>query len=81
MTDIDSTGLQVLNELAENYNKQGVFLGFANVNERVRRLMKAGGIDNLVKLNRFFTRIHDGVETAIKWKFLHTRNNSYKRGF
>jgi len=73
MTDIDSTGLQVLNELAEKYNKQGVFLGFANVNERVRKLMKAGKIDKLVEANRFFTRIHDGVETAIKWKFLHTK--------
>lgn len=71
MTDIDSTGLQVLGELAEKYNKQGIFLGFANVNERVRKLMKSGGIDKLVEIDRFFTRIHDGVESAIKWKFHH----------
>ena len=71
MTDIDCTGIQVLNELAEKYNKNGVFLGFANVNERVRKVLKAGGIDKLVEKNRFFTRIHDGVESAIKWKFLH----------
>lgn len=79
MTDIDSTGLQVLSELAEKYNNQGIFLGFANVNERVRKLMKAGGIDKLMEINRFFTRIHDGVESAIKWKFLHIRNESEKK--
>lgn len=79
MTDIDSTGLQVLSELAEKYNKQGIFLGFANVNERVRKLMKAGGIDKLMEINRFFTRIHDGVESAIKWKFLHIRNEQKKK--
>ena len=73
MTDIDSTGLQVLNELAEKYNKQGIFLGFANVNERVRKLMKAGKLDKLIEADRFFTRIHDGVESAIRWKFLHTK--------
>ena len=78
MTDIDSTGIQVLNELAEKYNKQGVFLGFANVNERVRKLMKSGGIDNLVNMNRFFTRIHDGVEMAIRWKFLHVKKEVTK---
>jgi sulfate transporter 4 len=78
MTDIDSTGIQVLNELAEKYNKQGIFLGFANVNERVRKLMKSGGIDNLVNMNRFFTRIHDGVEMAIRWKFLHVKNEVSK---
>jgi len=78
MTDIDSTGIQVLNELAEKYNKQGVFLGFANVNERVRKLMKSGGIDNLVNMNRFFTRIHDGVEMAIRWKFLHVKEEVSK---
>ena len=76
MSDIDSTGLQVLSELAEKYNKQGIFLGFANVNERVRKLMKAGGIDKLVEINRFFTRIHDGVESAIKWKFQHVQIDS-----
>jgi sulfate transporter 4 len=78
MTDIDSTGIQVLNELAEKYNKQGIFLGFANVNERVRKLMKSGGIDNLVNMNRFFTRIHDGVEMAIRWKFLHVKKEVTK---
>jgi anti-anti-sigma factor len=82
MSDIDSTGLQVLSELAEKYNKQGIFLGFANVNERVRKLMKAGGIDKLVEINRFFTRIHDGVESAIKWKFQHVQIDSEEeKGF
>jgi len=71
MSDIDSTGLQVLSELAEKHNKQGIFFGFANVNERVRKIMNAGGIDKWVEIERFFTRIHDGVESAIKWKFLH----------
>jgi sulfate transporter 4 len=78
MTDIDCTGIQVLNELAEKYNKNGVFLGFANVNERVRKVLKAGGIDKLVEKNRFFTRIHDGVESAIKWKFLHVKKEAKK---
>ena len=68
MTDIDCTGLQVLSELGEKYNKQGIFLGFANVNERVRKLMKAGNINKSIQTNRFFPRIHDGVESAIKWK-------------
>ena len=62
MTDIDCTGLQVLSELGEKYNKQGIFLGFANVNERVRKLMKAGNINKSIQTNRFFPRIHDGVE-------------------
>jgi sulfate transporter 4 len=78
MTDIDSTGIQVLNELAEKYNKQGIFIGFANVNERVRKLMKSGGIDNLVNMDRFFTRIHDGVEMAIRWKYLHVKKETLK---
>ena len=39
----------------EKYNKQGIFIGFANVNERVRKLMKSGGIDNLVNMDRFFS--------------------------
>jgi len=74
MTDIDSTGLQVLSEIAEKYNKQGVFLGLANVNERVRKLMKAGKLDKLIKPENFFSRIHDGVESAVKWKIFHLKN-------
>lgn len=69
MTDVDSTGLQVLNELGEKYKKQGIFMGFANVNERVKKLMQAGKIDQTVDTEKFFTRIHDGVESAIRWKF------------
>ncbi|AFP65321.1 sulfate permease (nucleomorph) [Chroomonas mesostigmatica CCMP1168] len=74
MTDIDSTGLQVLNELEEKYNKQGVFLAFANVNERVRKLMKAGNLNSMVAPKKIFSRIHDGVETAINWKNTHLNN-------
>lgn len=73
MTDIDSTGLQVISEIAEKYNKQGVFIGLANVNERVRKLMRAGHLDNLIKPENFFSRIHDGVEAAVKWKIYHLK--------
>ena len=73
MTDIDSTGLQILTELGEKYNKQGVFLGFANVNDRVRKLMKSANLDNLIEGKRYFSRIHDGVEAAIRWKNYHLK--------
>nr|UXY88200.1 sulfate permease [Cryptomonas curvata] len=73
MTDIDSTGLQILSELGEKYNKQGVFLGFANVNDRVRKLMKSANLDNLIENTRYFSRIHDGVEAAIRWKNHHLK--------
>ena len=71
MTDIDSTGLQILSELSEKYNKQGVFLGFANVNDRVRKMMKSANLDNLIENNRYFSRVHDGIEAAIRWKNYH----------
>ena len=73
MTDIDSKGIQVLNELAEKYNKQGIFIGFANVNERVRKLMKSGGIDNLVNMDRFFIRIHNGIKMSTRLKCFHVK--------
>jgi sulfate transporter 4 len=76
MTDIDSTGLQVLNELAEKYDKQGVFLGFANTNERVKNLIQMGKKITTLKEGRFFARIHDGIESAIRWKFFHTKYSS-----
>lgn len=74
MTDIDSTGLQVLGELYQKYNKQKIFMGFANVNERVRKLVKTSKLGNQGEYERFFSRIHDGVEYAIRWKFFHVKN-------
>jgi high affinity sulfate transporter 1 len=73
MTDIDSTGLQVLSEIGEKLNKQGVFMGFSNVNERVLNLIKAGDLNTNVYSENFFTKIHDGVEAAIRWKYFHLK--------
>ena len=74
MTDIDSTGLQVLNELYQKFNKQKIFMGFANVNERVKRLVETSKLGKEEECERFFSRIHDGVEYAIRWKFFHLKN-------
>jgi anti-anti-sigma regulatory factor len=74
MTDVDSTGLQVLNELYQKFNKQKIFMGFANVNERVKRLVETSKLGKDEECERFFSRIHDGVEYAIRWKFFHLKN-------
>jgi sulfate transporter 4 len=73
MTDIDSTGLQVLTEIGEKLNKQGVFMGFSNVNERVLNLMKAANTDRFIDSIKFFSKIHDGVEAAVRWKNYHLK--------
>jgi len=76
MADIDSTGLELLNEIKEKFKKRKIFFGLANVNERVRKLLNKIDFENGSYHSMFFLRIHDGVEAAIKWKLLEIKNLS-----
>jgi sulfate transporter 4 len=77
MTDIDSTGLGVLSEIAKKYIKQGVFFGLANVNDQVRKLMKVSNLEEIIRPNHIFSRVHDAVEAAIKWKTIWTQKEFF----
>jgi len=77
MTDIDSTGLGVLSEIAKKYIKQGVFFGLANVNDQVTKLMKVSNLDEIIKPNHIFSRVHDAVEAAIRWKTIWTKKDCF----
>ncbi|ABW98005.1 sut (nucleomorph) [Hemiselmis andersenii] len=77
MTDIDSTGLGVLSEIAKKYIKQGVFFGLANVNDQVTKLMKVSNLDEIIKPTHIFSRVHDAVEAAISWKTKWTKKEFF----
>jgi high affinity sulfate transporter 1 len=72
MTDVDTTASDVLEELDESLNDQGISLVFAELKDPVRRKIERYGLTRTINPQHFFPTIEDAVaafrqETGADW--------------
>ena len=72
MTDVDTTASDVLEELDEALNDQGISLVFAELKDPVRRKIERYGLTRTISPQHFFPTIEDAVaafrqETGADW--------------
>ncbi len=72
MTDVDTTASDVLEELDEALNTQGISLVFAELKDPVRRKIERYGLTRTINPQHFFPTIEDAVaafrqETGADW--------------
>jgi high affinity sulfate transporter 1 len=72
MTDVDTTASDVLEELDEALNDQGISLVFAELKDPVRRKIERYGLTRTINPQHFFPTIEDAVaafrqETGADW--------------
>ncbi len=72
MTDVDTTAADVLEDLDEALNAQGISLVFAELKEPVRRKIERYGLTRTIDPAHFFPAIESAVaafrqETGAQW--------------
>ena len=72
MTDVDTTASDVLEELDEALNDQGISLVFAELKDPVRRKIERYGLTRTINPQHFFPTVEDAVaafrqETGADW--------------
>jgi SulP family sulfate permease len=60
--DIDATGAQILSELLDSLNEDGIQLSMARVKSEVREQLVAGGIEGRIGEDHFYLEVDDGVD-------------------
>ncbi|MFY9864638.1 MAG: sodium-independent anion transporter, partial [Trebonia sp.] len=72
MTDVDTTASDVLEDLDETLNAQGISLVFAELKDPVRRKIERYGLTRTIDPNHFFPTIESALaafrqETGAEW--------------
>jgi MFS superfamily sulfate permease-like transporter len=72
MTDVDTTASDVLEELDEGLNEQGISLVFAELKDPVRRKIERYGLTRTISPQHFFPTIESAIaafrqETGADW--------------
>jgi len=58
---LDSMGVHLLSDLAEEYHQKGISLYLCNPNVRVLRMLERSGITKAIGRENIFVRVHDAV--------------------
>jgi len=62
ITDLDTTGVEVLARLLEDLAAADVTLSFARVRSPVREMMQRTGLEEMIGADRFFLQVDEAVE-------------------
>ena len=68
VTDIDSTGLQAVDETVESLRSQEIEVLFSGVLGPVRDILAKSGLTEKIGKNNFYMRIHDAMQSVQKHK-------------
>jgi SulP family sulfate permease len=68
MYDIDSTGAQILLELLDGLDEQGVRLVFARVRTELRDELRNSGLEERVGADRIYLEVDDAVTAFVERK-------------
>jgi MFS superfamily sulfate permease-like transporter len=61
ITDVDATAADMLEDLDQALNEQGISLVFAEMKDRVRREIEVYGLDRTINPAHFFPTLDDAV--------------------
>ncbi|XP_010922414.1 sulfate transporter 4.1, chloroplastic isoform X2 [Elaeis guineensis] len=66
VTYIDSSAVQALKDLHQEYNSRGIQIAVANPNQEVHRLLSRSGLIDLIGKEWCFVRVHDAVQVCLQ---------------
>ncbi|XP_010905703.1 sulfate transporter 4.1, chloroplastic isoform X2 [Elaeis guineensis] len=66
VTYIDSSAVQALKDLHQEYNSRGIQIAIANPNPEVARLLSRSGLIDLIGKEWWFVRVHDAVQVCLQ---------------
>ncbi|KAG6498637.1 hypothetical protein ZIOFF_038358 [Zingiber officinale] len=63
---IDSSAVQALKDLHQEYKPRGIQIAIANPNQGVHLLLSRAGVVDLIGAEWFFVRVHDAVQVCLR---------------
>lgn len=63
---IDTTAMEMVGQLRQELERQGIILSLARVRDAVRELMRRTGVEREIGASYFYERISDGVEAFVQ---------------
>ncbi|KAJ4807615.1 sulfate transporter 1 [Rhynchospora pubera] len=75
VTHIDSSAVQALKDLNQEYRARGIQIAIANPNRQVHFLLSKSGLIDLIGKEWYFVRVHDAVQVCLQ----HVQNVTSKK--
>ncbi|XP_042398288.1 sulfate transporter 4.1, chloroplastic-like [Zingiber officinale] len=66
VTHIDSSAIQTLKDLHQEYKSRGIQIAIANPNQGVHLLLSRSRVIELIGVEWFFVRVHDAVQVCLQ---------------
>ncbi|KAF3790965.1 putative sulfate transporter 4-2 [Nymphaea thermarum] len=66
VTYIDSSAIQALKDLYQEYQTRGIQLALANPNQKVLQTLASSGVLELIGKEWYFVRVHDAVQVCLQ---------------
>ncbi|KAF3329968.1 sulfate transporter 4.1 [Carex littledalei] len=66
VTHVDSSAVQALKDLHQEYRDRGIQIAIANPNRQVHLLLSKSGLIDLIGKEWYFVRVHDAVQVCLQ---------------
>ncbi|XP_078180868.1 sulfate transporter 4.1, chloroplastic-like [Carex rostrata] len=66
VTHVDSSAVQALKDLHQEYRDRGIQIAIANPNRQVHLLLSKSGLIDLIGKEWYFVRVHDAVQVCLR---------------